>query len=295
MLLTDAEQLVLECNGLRFAAQRWKNHTDVNKDKKLHPVLCLHGWLDNSESFAQLAARMPGCDVVAVDMAGHGHTEHRSVHASYNIWDDFEDINGIADALGWAKYSLMGHSRGAIISFLFCAVMPDRISQLVLLDGIYGLKLKKLSVVEQMRAYLIDRQKLGKQMKRVYRSIETALDKRLLFTQLSADEARALVERNLKPVDGGYSWRYDTRLQGTSAMGLTAEQLEVYLQALDKPTLLLLAKEGLFADYDIPAEILKKPNLDISWHDGKHHMHMQTQWVDSLAAMITTWLSNKDY
>ena len=41
------------------------------------PVIALHGWLDNANSFARLAPRLEGLRVIALDMAGHGHSGHR--------------------------------------------------------------------------------------------------------------------------------------------------------------------------------------------------------------------------
>ncbi len=41
------------------------------------PVIALHGWLDNANSFARLAPQLKGLRIVAQDLAGHGSAEHR--------------------------------------------------------------------------------------------------------------------------------------------------------------------------------------------------------------------------
>ena len=54
----------------RFAALEWRNEKGLR-------ALCLHGWLDNAASFIPLAPLLKPLDLVALDMAGHGHSQHR--------------------------------------------------------------------------------------------------------------------------------------------------------------------------------------------------------------------------
>ena len=56
------------------------------------PVIALHGWLDNAASFARLAPKLPGLRIVALDFAGHGHSDHRPAGAGYAIWDYAHDV-----------------------------------------------------------------------------------------------------------------------------------------------------------------------------------------------------------
>ena len=52
------------------------------------PVLALHGWLDNANSFHELAAYLPPTvRFVAVDLPGHGFSSHRPVGAKYTFVD----------------------------------------------------------------------------------------------------------------------------------------------------------------------------------------------------------------
>ena len=51
--------------GLTLAAEIWGSPGD-------RPVLASHGWLDNAGSFSLLAPLLPNCELVALDLAGHG-------------------------------------------------------------------------------------------------------------------------------------------------------------------------------------------------------------------------------
>ena len=64
------EELELQTPYLRLSARAWGPPDGV-------PVLALHGWLDNAASFDPLASLLPGVRLVAVDLPGHGGSDHR--------------------------------------------------------------------------------------------------------------------------------------------------------------------------------------------------------------------------
>nr|WP_258196328.1 alpha/beta hydrolase [Pseudomonas aeruginosa] len=100
------------------------------------PVIALHGWLDNAMSFSRLAPKLAGLRIVALDFAGHGHSAHRAEGASYLLWDYALDVLMVAEQLGWGRFSLLGHSMGAIVSVLLAGALPERIERLALIDGL---------------------------------------------------------------------------------------------------------------------------------------------------------------
>ena len=99
----------LETRQGRQAALAWQ-HDGAPR------VLCLHGWLDNAASFLPLAARFEGCDLVALDLPGHGHSDHRHPSARYHFIDYLFDVDAALDALGWKDCHVLGHSLGAAIA-----------------------------------------------------------------------------------------------------------------------------------------------------------------------------------
>ena len=116
-------------NGFTYAAQYWGDGAGM-------PIIALHGWLDNSASFSVLAPQLEGVQLLALDLAGHGYSDHRAGLLDYGIWSEVPDIFAIADQMGWQRFALMGHSRGAMLAFLAAGALPERISHLILIDAL---------------------------------------------------------------------------------------------------------------------------------------------------------------
>ena len=62
-------------------------------------VLALHGWLDNAASFVPLAPELPGLDLVAPHLPGHGASDHLPPGTDYSFAGAVHAVLDIADAL----------------------------------------------------------------------------------------------------------------------------------------------------------------------------------------------------
>ena len=87
-------------------------------------VLALHGWLDNAASFVPLSAHLRDIDLVALDMPGHGASAHLPLGADYLLLAFVRAAFAAADALGWERFALLGHSLGGVIASLMAAALP---------------------------------------------------------------------------------------------------------------------------------------------------------------------------
>jgi pimeloyl-ACP methyl ester carboxylesterase len=262
------EQIHFDVLGLRLAAQRW-HRGGV-------PVIALHGWLDNSDSFSLLAPEMPNVDVVALDMAGHGWSDHRAAHAGYLIWDDFREILAVADQLGWQRFGLLGHSRGAIVAALLAAAVPERIRALGLIDGLWPQSNNAAQTPEQIASSL--RAEYQQKPPRFYPSLdEMVVQRQRHGFPVSMEVARCLTQRNaVQHSDGRWGWRTDARLRVPSMMRLTPEQMDACHRAISTPTELCLAEQGLVLAYpDYAERLLALPQISWAVHAGGHHLHME--------------------
>lgn len=271
-----------EVNGLRLAGLSWG-------DAGAKPLLALHGWLDNAASFSLLAPLLPQHHVVAVDLSGHGRSAQRSPDATYQIWDDLPELLGVLDGLGWERFALMGHSRGAVIASLLASVIPERVERLVLLDGVVPRALGEDQFAHQLRKFLDEKRHWQQRDNRVYASIDAAVASRT-GTSPPPAAARLLVERNLRPCAGGYTWTTDLRLRGASAVKMTGGQIEAVLAALGMPTLLLLAEKGFGRHPGILEQARRHiTGLEAEVMAGGHHFHMEPE-VAAVARRIGAFL-----
>lgn len=268
------QQIHFNVLGLKLAAQRW--HAGGV------PVIALHGWLDNSESFSRIAPCMPAVDLVALDLAGHGWSDHRAAHAGYLIWDDLREILAVADQLGWQRFGVLGHSRGAIIAALLAAAMPQRVSALGLIDGLWA----KTCVAEKMPLQLARALATDTNTPPVFSTRDDMVALRLRSGfPLSAEAAQQLVWRNAVESDKGWQWRTDPRHKQPSMVMLTPEQQFACHRAIAAPVELALASNGLVLAYpDFAERLLDLPHINWSLHDGDHHLHMEGM-QDSLGSI----------
>ena len=275
-----------QVDGLQLASLSWGDPTG-------RPLLALHGWLDNAASFSLLAPLLAGFHVVGLDLTGHGLSDRRSDDATYQIWDDLPQILGVVDALGWDSFSLLGHSRGAIISSLLASTVPERVEKLVLLDAVMPQPKAEELFTTQMLKFVQDKQRLLQRDSRVFESVEAAVATRV-ERGLQHSAARLLVERNLRTCPGGYTWTTDPRLRGASAVKLTAGQNQAVLEALDMPTLLLMAQEGFGRHPEVAANAKRYiSDLTVEKIDGGHHFHMES-CVSTVAQRIVDFLQGRE-
>ncbi len=267
-----ARELCFSVNAMEFAARAWGNETGL-------PVLALHGWLDNSASFDMLAPYLQELNLVALDMAGHGRSGHRPGMGAYSFWDDIQDIFAVAEALGWHKFFLLGHSRGAIISGLAAAAFPERICGLAMIEGLLPEPVRAEDAPTQLANALKGLAlQLGK-APNIYPSLELAISarERGMFP-LGREAARAITERGTKAVGDGVCWTFDPRLLAPSPLRLSCEQVDAFVGHISVPNLLLLADQGLPKLYpNYLKELSRFKQIDMHLLEGGHHLHMEEQ------------------
>ncbi|KAM9684515.1 serine hydrolase-like protein 2 isoform 5-T6 [Dama dama] len=140
-----------------IAAKAWGSHQAA-------PVLCLHGWLNNANSFDRLIPLLPkDFHYVAMDFGGHGLSSHYSQGFPYYHQNFVSEVRRVAagcflsgasqdtgtarlrptltwlhafSALKWNRFSLLGHSFGGTVGGMFSCIFPEMVDKLILLDAL---------------------------------------------------------------------------------------------------------------------------------------------------------------
>lgn len=272
-MMAAGQPLNLQVKGIEIAAQAWGNPNG-------QPVLALHGWLDNSASYAWLAPALAQLAddyyIVAVDLPGHGLSGHWPEHHHYHLWAGVEDIEHIADALGWSRFHLLGHSMGAAMSVLYAGCFSSRLLSLSLIEAI-GPMAGSIQEVPERLADAITKMKQHQPAQRRHKNKDLFVQARMAgMIKLKRPAAEAIIERSIDETPQGFAWRNDKRVMLPSMMRLPEDVVQAFLSKITVPTWGLYAEDGLIT----PA--ILSPRWDcisavksLHWMTGGHHLHME--------------------
>src|SRR5580704_16460511 len=118
----------LNISGLSIACKIWGKAENP-------PIVALHGWLDNANSFDPLAEYLKNnYYFIAVDLPGHGYSSHLPLSSNYHFIDGVLIVVQIINALKLDKVHLIGHSMGACLASIVGGIAPNRFLSLSLIE-----------------------------------------------------------------------------------------------------------------------------------------------------------------
>ena len=238
------------------------------------PVLALHGWLDNAQSFVPLAEHLDGLDLVAVDFPGHGRSAHRPPGVRYHFDDNVFDVLAAADCLGWERFHLLGHSMGGSVGTLTAAACPTRILSMVNIEGLGPISAPSDQAASGWRKAL--RGSHDRQL-RLHPDRASAVAARTRRADIDLAAAALLAERGLLETSEGYRWNHDIRLTWPSTQRYTEAQVLDIIGHIECPVLNVYseAPSGLVSANVFHRRHAALKNRQLLPCSGGHHLHMR--------------------
>lgn len=261
-------------------------------------VLALHGWLDNAASFLPLAPHLDGIELVAIDLPGHGRSAHLGAGGDYSFAGGIASVLDAADALGWERFRLLGHSMGGAIASMVAAACPERVERLATIEALGVLTDAPAHTTARLREAVAAQRALKDKHLRVFPDVDSAVRARLQASRvpgsgLDPPLLRLLVERGLREVSGGYAWSSDPRLTLPTLVRMTEDQVDDLLAGIVCPTLALFANppQPYLPDTARRHRVATLADGRMRVLPGGHHLHMQQP--ERVGAVIADFLRQR--
>lgn len=104
--------------------------------KNIRPVVGIHGWLDNADTFDNLIPFLPShISFFTIDLPGHGLSSRLPNGVGYHPIDYVYHLLLIMKEFNWEKISILAHSLGAIVTFIFSSLFPDKVEMYIAIDA----------------------------------------------------------------------------------------------------------------------------------------------------------------
>ena len=255
-------------------------------------ILCLHGWLDNAASFTPLMPLLEKYHVVALDMPGHGGSQHRMAGYVYVFVDWIHDVLDVLDSLDWQQAHLLGHSMGGAIATIVAASAPERTNKLLLIEALGPISGIAEEAGQRLRQAVAARRYLANdKAARIIPDLETAVNARLAASKMTRDAARLIVQRNLQEVNGGYVWRSDPRMMLPTHVRTDESFIRSWIRAIEAQTLVIAADPAplYFTPEQRSARLAQLKHGQLEVIPGGHHLHMEK--ADEVAKIILDFLA----
>ena len=214
-------------------------------------MILMHGGLDHSRSWDHVARALRArFHVIAPDLRGHGDSDWAR-GSSYSLADHVYDLTCLIKSAGLEKVAIVGHSMGGMVSLTYAGTFPDKVSRLVVLDGVTNFPARRVKPVEvRIAEWVGDLDKTAQRKIHRYPSVADGADRMLARNaRLTREQAMHLATHALKRhVDGEYSWKFDPYLRARAPYRLSLEDNIALWSRIQCPTLLVAGSESFLPD-----------------------------------------------
>jgi pimeloyl-ACP methyl ester carboxylesterase len=248
-------------------------------------LVFVHGGGAHAHWWTPLAATFAAeFRVVAIDLSGHGDSGHRERYVPEQWADEIVAVAGEAGIDGLPV--VVGHSMGGFVTIVTAARHSDAVSGVIICDSPVSELDPEISAFHMREAF-------GRP--RTYATVDDAIAR---FRTVPAQEHYLdyvidfVARHSLKPVDGGWQWKFDRRIFEQFGAGVRSIATP-YLSEVDCRLALLRSERGLVTP-DIGASMYEKlgrvtPVIEIP--EAGHHAMLDQPLLllTALRTLLADW------
>jgi len=185
---TVSRERVVLADGRVIAALKWGDAPPE--------LVLLHGGAQNAHTWDTVALALDR-PLLAIDLPGHGHSD--DFKDGYDSASAGADIAAVIDALAPNPKAVCGMSMGGMVSIELCALRPDLVKRLVLVDVTPGVNKKKASQIINFV--------LGPES---FDSFDDILARTVKYNPTRSESSlrRGILHNALQRPDGTWVWRH---------------------------------------------------------------------------------------
>ena len=170
---------------------------------------------------------------------------------SYSLADHVYDLTGLVKAAGFESVSVVGHSMGGMVSLTYAGVFPEKVSRLVMLNGVTNYPARRVKPADiRIGEWISDLDKLAQRKIHRYASVADGAERILHRNEhLTREQAMHLATHGLtQNPDGSYGWKFDPYLRVRAPYRSSLEDHIGVWSRIACPTLLASGSENFLPD-----------------------------------------------
>lgn len=241
--------------------ERPRDHTIEVRGLKIHylewgkrgaePLVLIHGFLDHARSwepFVECLRRKSERPfwIIAPDCRGHGDSGWVGAGGYYHFPDYLLDLYSLIQTLRRPTVTLLGHSMGGTISFLYTGAFPHQVRKLILAEGMGPIGFNFSDAPRRMGKWVSEVTALERKRPKEYASLEEAAAQLQKGNpRLKHDFALQLASWGMRHNETGkLVWKFDPLHRTSAPQPFYSEQAIEFYRRIDCPVLIVRGKES---------------------------------------------------